>query len=232
LRFSVPGAYGYGLPCPGKIPDDIIKAGTRGRRYPKYRHREVPVEKVICIYSSSSETIDGSYKTVARELGRAIADQGWSMVFGGGLQGLMGASARGIHDRKGRVTGVIPEKMHRPNITYMDADELVITPSMNERKRIMDARADAFIALPGGIGTLEEIVETLTLKQLGYHDRPVLFFNAFGFYDRLFAFFDYMVEQHCYKPEHRKLYTVVQSTEDAIQVITDYNTPIVPSKFD
>lgn len=145
----------------------------------------------ITVYCSSSNQIDAKYRAVAEELGHLMADRGHTLVYGGGKVGLMGVVARAVHEGDGTVIGVIPERLKdREGIAYGVADEMIVTKTMRERKKIMYKRGDAFVALPGGLGTLEEFMEVLTLKQLGYHVRPITLLNTDGFFDQLLAFFE------------------------------------------
>lgn len=189
------------------------------------------MSKNVCVFSASSEAVDVAYFDAATQLGRRIAEAGWSMIFGGGMTGLMGATARAMHAHAGRVIGVIPDGLNRPGVAYEAADELIVTETLRERKAIMDARSDAFIALPGGFGTLEEIIEALALKQLGYHDRPVVFLNTAGFYDMLLYFFEHQVDGQFVKAEHRRLYYVADTPEDAVDHVRQYAGAEVPEKF-
>jgi uncharacterized protein (TIGR00730 family) len=140
----------------------------------------------IAVYCASSQTLDDVYHEAARELGIMMADNNIGLVFGGGSVGLMGEMARTVHSRGGHVTGVIPERLKSvEGVAYDIADELIVTESMSERKSIIWRRSDAYIALAGGIGTLEEFLEIITLKKLAYHDRPVALVNTNGLYDPL-----------------------------------------------
>ena len=143
------------------------------------------MEKLLCVYCSSSDRLAPKYYTAAEELGRAIVARGWGLVYGGGKTGLMGAVARGVKENGGRVVGVIPEFMKSRELAYEDADEMITVVTMRERKLLMEARADAFVTLPGGYGTLEEIMEILTLRQLDIVKKPCVFLNQDGFYDDL-----------------------------------------------
>jgi uncharacterized protein (TIGR00730 family) len=142
------------------------------------------MNKVICVFSASSNTVDRVYFDAASRLGREIACRKDQFLFGGGLTGLMGECARAGHRHGGRVIGVIPEALNERGIVYESCDELVVTADMRTRKAAMDARSDAFIALPGGFGTIEEIMEIITLKQLRYHAKPIVILNIGGYYDR------------------------------------------------
>jgi len=150
----------------------------------------------VCVYCSSSNAISDAYPPVAESLGRGIARRNCSLIYGGGRVGLMGVVARAVHDEGGRVVGVIPERLKaREGIASEVADDLVVTDTMQERKRRMFTSADAFVVLPGGFGTLEEFLEVLTLKQLGYHGRPIALINTDGFFDPLLRFFRQLREK-------------------------------------
>jgi hypothetical protein len=176
----------------------------------------------ICVYCSSSGRIAESYVQTARRLGEELALRGHELVYGGGDVGLMGIVARAVHTRGGRVTGIIPEALTRHDIIYRQANELVITETMAERKGLMLERAEAFIALPGGFGTLEELSEALTLKQLGYLDRALVLLNADGFYDRLSAFFEQLIALEFVRPDHRALYHLADDVAGALDYIESY----------
>ena len=178
--------------------------------------------KTICVFSSSSNTIDRAYFGAADALGRAMAKKGKALIFGGGTTGLMGACARGVHGAGGTVIGVIPEALNEKGIVYESCDELVVTKGMRERKGIMDERADAFIALPGGFGTIEEIMEIITLKQLRYHAKPVVILNTKGYYTPLLEMLREVVEQNFAKPECMELFFVADTPEAALEYIDSY----------
>ena len=128
----------------------------------------------VCVYLASSEDIDDRYRTLASETGEAIARRGWTLVTGGGSVSMMGAIAKAARGAGGHTIGVIPQALVDLEVADHDADELVIVDTMRQRKAIMDDRADAFLALPGGIGTLEELMEVWTARQLGMHAKPVI----------------------------------------------------------
>ncbi|MCS3749474.1 hypothetical protein GGQ19_000625 [Salinibacter ruber] len=173
----------------------------------------------ICVYCSSSNAIAETYPPVAEALGREMGRRGHELIYGGGAVGLMGVLAEATHEAGGTVTGVIPSKLQdREGIAY-DADELIVTETMRERKRIMYENADAFAALPGGYGTLEEFMEVLTLRQLGYHDRPVAILNADGFYDTLLSFFDELRDGRFARAAVTDLVEVVSSAEAVLDRI-------------
>lgn len=149
----------------------------------------------ICVYCSSSNQIDEAYFDVARTLGREMAARSWPLVYGGSSVGLMGVLAEAVHAGSGTVIGVIPQVMIDYEVGYMQADELIVTTTLRERKQIMDDRADAFVVLPGGFGTLEEMLETITLRQLQFHNKPILIVNSNGFFDPLLEQFARIYEQ-------------------------------------
>lgn len=175
--------------------------------------------KSICVYCGSSEDIDPAYRQAAKDLGKLIAQNGDQLIYGGGSVGLMGDCARAVHEFGGKVVGVIPDSLKGPEIAYHNADELIITDTMRERKQIMDDRADAFVVLPGGFGTLEELAEILVLKILGYTDRPLIIVNPDGFYDPLIELFNHFVEKEFAKPKHLALVSFVDEVEDVYSLI-------------
>lgn len=185
----------------------------------------------ICVFSASSDSIDGEYVRAAEDLGAIMGARGHTLVFGGGTRGLMGAVARAVHRQGGHVTGVIPDKLERPGVTYVEADRLIVTETLRERKAEMDWLSQAFIALPGGFGTLEEIIETLTLKQLGYHARPLVFLNTRGYYDRLRQFFDHQVAEGFVRPEHHDLFYFAPDPKTAVDYVDEYRPAEIPDKY-
>jgi uncharacterized protein (TIGR00730 family) len=148
--------------------------------------------KSVCVYCASGPGKNPAFVEAARSFGRVLAENGIRLVYGGGSVGLMGALADAVLDHGGAVTGVIPEFLVNREHMLARAQERIITRDMHERKRIMFERADAFVALPGGVGTLEELVEQLTWAQLGRHKKPILILNVEGFWDPLCALLDRM----------------------------------------
>src|SRR5215467_3038805 len=149
--------------------------------------------KRVCVYCGSNQGQDPRFVAAARRFGEILAANGIGLVYGCGSIGLMGTIARAVHDRGGEVIGIIPEFLKVQERLFTDAAEIVITADMHERKRLMFERADAFVALPGGVGTLEETVEQLTWAQLGRHRKPILIANIAGFWDPLLAMFDHLL---------------------------------------
>jgi uncharacterized protein (TIGR00730 family) len=146
----------------------------------------------VCVYCASGPGNDPAFVAAATEFGRILAENGIRLVYGGGSVGLMGALAESVLDRGGTVTGVIPDFLVNREHMLVRVQERIITRDMHERKRIMFERADAFVALPGGVGTLEELVEQLTWAQLGRHKKPILILNSERFWDPLCALLDHM----------------------------------------
>ncbi len=142
----------------------------------------------ICVYCGSRHGARAAYTAAARALGTAIGARGWQLVYGGGKVGLMGEVADATLAAGGRVVGVIPESLQRLEVGHTGLTELHVVPTMHMRKQMMAERADAFIALPGGIGTLEELYEVWTWRQLAYHDKPIGLLNTEGYYDDLLRF--------------------------------------------
>lgn len=149
----------------------------------------------ICVYCGSRHGALPAYTEAARALGTLIGQQGHGLVYGGGNVGLMGVVADAVLAAGGPVTGVIPEALVQREVGHQGLSEQFVVPDMHVRKRMMAERADAFVALPGGIGTLEELYEVWTWRQLGYHDKPLALLNVAGFYDGLLAFMDHTVAQ-------------------------------------
>ncbi len=175
--------------------------------------------KLLCVYCASSDRIDPKYYAAAAELGRELVSRGWGLVYGGGKTGMMGAIARGVKQSGGRVVGVIPEFMKVRELAYDEADELVTVITMRERKLLMETRADAFVALPGGWGTLEEILEILTLRQLDVVRKPCVLFNQDGFYDPLLKLFQHMLAEKFFKPANMDLFRVAATIPEIFEQI-------------
>lgn len=182
----------------------------------------------ICVYCSSSNAAAPAYMEAAAELGRALAREGMRLVYGGGGVGLMGACAAAAHAAGGQVLGIIPAFLvgkERP----LGEVETIVVQSMHERKMRMFEGSDAFVVLPGGIGTLEEVIELLSWRRLDLHTKPIVFYNPDGFWDGLFAFFRASVAQKLTPPEFLQSYHVVERIQDVMPVLRgtspeDYET--------
>jgi cytokinin riboside 5'-monophosphate phosphoribohydrolase len=187
--------------------------------------------KLLCVYCASSDRLAPKYYAAATELGRELVARGWGLVYGGGKTGAMGAVARAVKQGGGRVVGVIPEFMKARELAYDEADEIVTVITMRERKLLMETRADAFVALPGGWGTLEEIMEILTLRQLDVVRKPCVFLNQDGFYDELFRLFERMLADNFFKASNLDLYRVARTIPEVFAHLEAPSGPAVESKW-
>lgn len=156
--------------------------------------------KTVCVYCGSGPGTNPRFVEAAIAFGKTLAEDGIRLVYGGGSIGLMGAVAKSVLDHGGAVTGIIPEFLTARENALKHVQELIVTPDMHERKRLMFEHSDAFVALPGGIGTLEELVEQLTWQQLGRHTKPVLLANIEGFWEPLMALLAHMRETEFIRP--------------------------------
>lgn len=175
----------------------------------------------VIVFAASSANIDKRYLEDARELGTLLAREGWRCVNGGGAVGLMGAVTDGALDAGGMVTGVIPKFMVDKGWLYSRLEDVIVTADMHQRKQMMSDMADAMIALPGGVGTLEELLETLTWRQLGLVKHPVIILNTLGYYDALLALLDHAVNEGFMKGSHRLLWQVADTPAQAIALLAD-----------
>ena len=173
----------------------------------------------VAIYCSSSNKVRSSYMDAAHRLGELFAQSDICMIYGDGGIGLMAAAADGALDAGGEVLGIIPQFMVDAGWNNPRSTHTIITQTMHERKATICQKAEAMVALPGGIGTFEELLECLTWKQLGLHTCPVVILNTDGYYDRLLACLDYMIEEQMMRPVHRNMYTVVSTPEEVIPAI-------------
>jgi uncharacterized protein (TIGR00730 family) len=163
----------------------------------------------LCVYCGSSGAVDGEYREAATELGAGLAAAGIGLVYGGGRVGLMGLLADAALAGGGEVIGIIPSRLRDAELAHPGATELVVVESMHERKRLMAEKADAFAVLPGGIGTLDEMFEILSWKQLGLHDKPILLADIGGYWAPLCALIEHIVTKGFARPEARELLGVV-----------------------
>jgi uncharacterized protein (TIGR00730 family) len=179
----------------------------------------------ICVFSGSSPGQDPAYKDAATALGTLLAREGIGLVYGGAAVGLMGALADAARGAGGEVIGVIPQSLVEHEIAHTGLDDLRIVGSMHERKALMAELSDAFIALPGGIGTFEELFEVWTWAQLGSHTKPCALLNIQNFYDRLLAFLDHVVAEAFLRPVHRNMLIVEQDAGALIEELRHYEPP-------
>ncbi|MBM3419499.1 MAG: TIGR00730 family Rossman fold protein [Bacteroidetes bacterium] len=176
----------------------------------------------ICVFASSSSLLHGAYGEAASELGRILASEGFEIVFGGGGIGLMGRVADAAMESGGNVTGVIPGFMQEEGWGHNSVNEMIVTDDMHNRKKTMFGMADAVVALPGGIGTLEELTEAITLKQLGIFNGPVVILNTLGFYDLFLSMLDKMIAENFLRPQHREIWTVATTPHEVVSHIKNY----------
>ena len=173
----------------------------------------------ICIYGASGQELPRPYSDAARELGRMLAGEGHSLIFGGGAHGLMGACAEGASELGGEIIGIAPRFFDEPGILYPHCSRFVYTETMAQRKTEMEALADAFVVLPGGIGTFEEFFETLTLKQLGQHRKPIVLLNTLDYYDDLVSLLRKAVEGRFLSRGCLELFSLCQEPEEILPAI-------------
>ena len=185
----------------------------------------------LCTFCSSSEKIDPLFFDHSRRVGELIGSEGMELIYGGASCGLMGEVARCARRRGARVTGIIPEKLLPKSIAPQEVDELIITKDMASRKAEMERRADGFLVLPGGFGTLEEALEVMTLKQLGYHSKPIVFLNVRNFFSPLLDLFEGFYRERFAKEEYRRLYAVFTDSESLFPYLKNYVPEILPQKW-
>ena len=185
----------------------------------------------VCVFCASSANIDQRYLDDARELGRLLAESGWRCVNGGGAVGLMGAVTDGTLDAGGAVTGVIPKFMVDAGWCYDRLEDVVVTADMHQRKFMMSEMANAVIALPGGVGTLEELLETLTWRQLGLIKVPIIILNTLGYYNPLLSMLRHAIAEGFMKPSHSELWQVASTPAEAITLLEDSKPVAFESKY-
>jgi len=172
----------------------------------------------ICLYGASSDAINKKYIDEVECLGREMAKRGHTLVYGGGARGLMGAAARGVKAENGIIIGVSPNYFNVDGVVFKECDELCVTNTMRERKQIMEDKADAFIMVPGGLGTFDEFFEILTLKQVGRHAKAIAILNISGYFDEIFNLMQKAVDERFMKDECNKLF----ASFDDIYKLFDY----------
>jgi uncharacterized protein (TIGR00730 family) len=176
----------------------------------------------VTVYCSSSRNIDETYYVAGRELGYALARHNWALVYGGNRVGLMGVLSDSVRAGKGRVIGITPQQFIDLGVHDTLADELVVSNNMRDRKAVMEQRGDAFVTLPGGLGTFEEIFEIICGKQLGYHNKPIVLLNINGYYDPLLTMIEHGVKQNFIKEKAKSLYHVSTTVADAMKYLESY----------
>jgi uncharacterized protein (TIGR00730 family) len=183
--------------------------------------------KRLCVFCGSSGGIDPVHRQVAADFGRLLVSDGIELVFGGGSVGMMGAVADAVLQAGGRVTGVIPRFLATRELLHEGVTDLRLTDNMHERKALMSELSDAFVALPGGLGTFEELFEVLTWAQLGLHDKPIGLLNSAGYFDPLVAMIDRAIADGFCRDEHRRLFIVDDQPSRLMHRLRDYQPPPV-----
>ena len=173
----------------------------------------------ICIYGASSRKLAKEYYDAAEALGALMAQSGHTLVFGGGKEGIMGAAARGAHAHGGKIIGIAPRFFDEPGILFEDCTEFIYTDTMRERKALMEEHSEAFIVLPGGIGTYEEFFEMLTLKQLGRHNKPMVMLNTRNYYGPMAAMLENTVDEGFMSADCMELYGVCDTPAEALNYV-------------
>ena len=185
----------------------------------------------VIVFCASSANIDERYLKAAYELGTLLAEGGWRCVNGGGAVGLMGAVTDGTLDAGGSVTGVIPKFMVDNGWCYDRLEDVIITADMHQRKHMMSEMADAVIALPGGVGTFEELLETLTWRQLGLAKTPIIILNTLGYYDSLLAMLQHAIDEGFMKTSHALLWQVAATPQEAVAMLENNDHMEFESKY-
>jgi len=175
--------------------------------------------KTVCVYCGSSNKVDDIYKKTAHDLGKALADHKIDLVYGGGHVGLMGIVADAVLDNGGKVTGIIPEHISKHEVQHTKLTELIVVDSMHTRKKMMAEKADAFIMLPGGFGTLDETFEILTWKQLGLHTKPVIIYNINNFWKNALNLIDHLIDKGFAQKTNKDLFEVTSDLTDVFNAM-------------
>ncbi len=185
----------------------------------------------VCVFCGSKSGSNSIYTAAARELGTELARRGLALVYGGGRVGLMGEIATAVTAAGGDVVGVIPHALSGKEIAYAEATELIVVDTMHARKALMADRSDAFVALPGGYGTCDELFEIITWAQLGIHRKPVALLNVNGFFTPLLAWLDHIVGEGLLKPRHRELLLVAATAGELLDRLAAYVPPAPVTKW-
>ena len=181
--------------------------------------------KSVCVYCGSSNRVDPKFLDAATELGRLLCEAGLRLIYGGGRIGLMGRVADGVLAAGGTVLGIIPGHLHDREVAHPGVSELMVVDTMHERKMLMAEQADAFVVLPGGYGTLDEMFEIITWRQLGLHDKPLVLVDLFGYWAPLAQLLDTIIETGFAQPECRQLYRTVTSVAEILPALAEVPPP-------
>jgi uncharacterized protein (TIGR00730 family) len=186
----------------------------------------------LCVYCGSSDAVEAQYREAASKLGRELARAGIGVVYGGGRVGLMGLLADAAIASQGKVTGIIPSRLRDAEVAHRGVTDLVVVDTMHDRKRLMAERADAFAILPGGIGTLDEMFEMLSWKQLRLHDKPILLVDIAGYWAPLRTLLDHVVDKGFARPQTRRLLQVVPSVAALMAALSEEPVPSRETDFE
>ena len=182
----------------------------------------------VCVYCGSSSKVDDKYKKAATNLGKLIAQEGWGVVYGGGRVGLMGLVADSALENGASVVGIIPKHIQEREVQHNDLSELHVVDTMHVRKQMMVDKSQAFVVLAGGLGTLDELFELLTWKQLGLHDRPIVIVNIDGYWTQMLGAMKHIADEGFMREDDLNLFITVDSAEDVPEALK--NAPV--EKFD
>ena len=188
--------------------------------------------KKVCVFCGSSIGNNEEYLVSAKNLGTSIAQRGLELIYGGANVGLMGMVAKSCQENGGKVTGIMPQSLVDMGVAKENLDELIVVNSMHERKSLMSDMSDSFIALPGGIGTIEETFEIFTWMQLGLHTKPIAILNALNFYDSLYTFLGHMVTEGFLRNEHLKALIIESEADILLKKLKEYNHKPIEKWFD
>jgi uncharacterized protein (TIGR00730 family) len=186
----------------------------------------------VCVFCGSSNGVRAAYVQAAQELGALLARRGIRLVYGGGNVGLMGVLANAALDLGGQVTGVLPEALAIKEVLHPTLTDQRVVTSMHERKAMMADLSDAFVAMPGGFGTMEEFFEVLTWAQLGFHHKPLALLNVEGFFDPLLRLFEHMVEEGFVRAQHREIIVIEATAAALLDTLAVYEAPMVNKWLD
>lgn len=184
----------------------------------------------ICVYGASSSELDKKYIIEGENLGKTIARRNHTLVFGAGANGMMGATARGADSSGGKLLGIVPSFFNVDGILY-DCKEIIRTETMRERKKLLEEKSDGFIITAGGIGTMDELFEILTLKQLGRHNKPIVVLNSYGFYDKMLEMLEYYISEKALFSTVKDLYLVTDDVSEAVKYIETYTYDEINPSF-
>ncbi len=173
----------------------------------------------ICIYGAASNNIDSTFIQSGEALGTALAQNGHSIVYGGGANGMMGAVARGVHSENGGIIGIAPSFFKVDGVLFPHCSEFIYTETMRQRKQLMEEKSDAFVVTPGGIGTFDEFFEIYSLRQLGRHNKKIIIYNINGYFNPMLEMIDKGIEQHFISPSNRNLIISCNSPQEVIEAL-------------